>query len=388
MASSNFSKIPTEVVENWAQYLEASDLSSFRLACRQADAQTLHTVAQRFFSTWRTSLMASDLRKLEDISMNADLRKYVKNIHIEDDCERNDAELLVAAPLEVPWTGLPHVWPRDDAQIVNASEIGATSLRAMFMEKRFHPETIKIRDYRKGNATASPEPATTLARSILDGADLAVVSIRIHKESQSVIEATVRLSPQHQGQDVGFSLLSSAELCFASNDASYWSEQLFYHAPALEDLTLSFDKPWSAQHGSMFSVGKPNLQLIQLNLSMSTLPAHIVLTILANSKHNLTGVSFSLMKLSQGSTWRELLSSIGSDFPRLTSFNLKFLSEEESGAIKFQGLSKDRVDKEYGLGLEMFERGPQDNRRISWVRYKGPAASSVLKVVASTAVTW
>lgn len=91
MTSSNFSKFPTEVVENWAQYLEASDLSSFRLACRQADAQTLHTVAQRFFSTWRTSLMDSDLRKLEDISMNADLRKYVKNIYIEDDCERNDA---------------------------------------------------------------------------------------------------------------------------------------------------------------------------------------------------------------------------------------------------------------------------------------------------------
>lgn len=208
------------------------------------------------------------------------------------------------------------------------------------MEKRFHPETIKIRDYRKGNATASPEPATTLARGILDGANLAVVSICIHKESQSVIEATVRLSPQHQGQGVGFSMLSSAKLCLASNAASYWSEQLFYHAPILEDLTLSFDKPWSAQHDSMLSAGKPNLKLVQLNLSMSILPAHIVLTILANSKHSMTGVSFSLMKLSQGSTWRALLSNIGSDFPGLTSFNLKFLSEEESGAIKFQALAR------------------------------------------------
>lgn len=388
MTPSNFSRIPTEVVENWAQYLDAADLSSFRLACRQADAQTLHTVAQRFFSTCRTSLMDSDLRKLEEISMNADLRKYMKHIFIEDDCERNDAQLSLAVPQEIPSASSLHVWPRDDAHIVRSSEIGAANLKAMLVEKRLHPETIKIRDYRSGNATAGPEPAAALARDILDGANLAVISICIHKESQSVMEATVHLSPQHQGQGVEFSMLSSAELCLASYAESYWSKRLFYHAPNLKDLKLSFDKPWSAQHDSMLSAGRPILKLTQLDFSMSTLPAPIVLTILANSKHSLTSVSFRLTKLSKGSTWRELLSSIGSDFPNLTSFHLKFLSEEESGAIKFQGLSKDKVEDEYRSGLELFERGPQDNRRISWVRYEGPGAGHVLKAVAQHAVAW
>lgn len=88
MASSTFSKIPVEVAENWSQYLDASDLSSFRLVCRQTNAQTLHIFAQRFLSTLTTSLMGTDLTRLEELAGNPNLRKYVKNICIKDDYEK------------------------------------------------------------------------------------------------------------------------------------------------------------------------------------------------------------------------------------------------------------------------------------------------------------
>lgn len=323
------------------------------------------------------------MRKLEEISMNADLRKYVKTLCIEDDREREDIQLSLLGPQMYSPTNTSHIWPRDDAQLVKSSGIGIARLKAMFMEGRLHPETIKIRDYRGGITEISIEPTAALLKDILDGANLAVVSIQIKKKIEPLVEATVRLSPERQGQNVAFSTLQSTEFCLGSSATSYWSNQFFYHAPVLVNLKLSFDKPWNPQVDSMLSTGAPVFKLKQFELSTSILPAHTVLTILAKSKQSLTDLSFSVMKLSRGSNWRELLSTIGSEFSALRSFNLKFLSEDESGAIKFEGIGKERIDRDYGPGIEIFERGPQDNKRITWVRYKGSCAGSVLQFIAS-----
>ncbi|KAH7341196.1 hypothetical protein BKA66DRAFT_555102 [Pyrenochaeta sp. MPI-SDFR-AT-0127] len=385
MASPCFRRMPTELVENWAQYLECPDLCSFRLVCRQTHAQTLHVVRQRLFTTWKTSLMDSDIEKLEDISSNTHLRNYVKNICIQDDCERMDAQATLTTLYVKQLNRTPHVWPRNDAHFVKENEIGVSSLKTMCIDGRLRPETIKIRDYRIGNASSSTEPASTLATNILDGANLAAVSIKIQRKSQSVVEAAIQLSPQHQGQDVAFSMLESAELCFATASRSFWSEQVLYNAPILENLKISIERPWNEEGDSMFSTGVPVSKLRSIDILMSTLPAHNILMLIANSKQSLTSFSFSLMRLSRGSAWRDLLTRIGSDFPALNFFNLKFLSEEGFRTIQFQELSKEHIERDYGPGLEIFERGPQGNRRVTWVRYTGPSGSSVLDLVARSA---
>ena len=332
--------------------------------------------------------MGSDLTKLEEISANANLRKYVKHIYIQEDCERMDGLPFGYLPEESPREDPSHIWPRNDAYFVNSDEIGVAKLRTMFLEKRFTPETITVRDIRRGNITACVQPAGALARDILHGADLAAVSVRIYKTSHSSVEAIIDLSPEHQGQGVGFSMLNSAVVIFARNDTSYWSEQLFYNAPNLEDLQVTFETKWSSEKDTMFSARAPIVKLKQVDFVASKLSTQAALTMLANSKHSLTSVSFRLASLSRGSTWRQLLSNIATDFPNLNFFQLKFLLEDASGSIKFQGLNKEQVAEEYRSGLEIFERGPTDKRRISWVRYSGPGAGIILNAVVSSAVYW
>ena len=134
---SNAGTIPTEAIDEVARYLEALVEVSFRLVCERVSIQEFQDVCigteyllplvrcdkvvhvlitsvychqgiRRFFSTWRTSLIGPHLSTLEAISRNVELRSLVKNILIENDCDRND-----------PWNTTEHLqsdntWSRDD----------------------------------------------------------------------------------------------------------------------------------------------------------------------------------------------------------------------------------------------------------------------------------
>lgn len=284
--------------------------------------------------------------------------------------------------------------------------------RIALMNLRWCSETTKTRDYRAGTTINSdPEPAAAaaaLARDIIDGADLAIVSVsmrsvnlplsddsilHVPKLAQGqthmclsgprVLDMTISLSPQHQGQGVGFSFLRSAEL----KVAPYWLEQVLYHAPILEDLNLSLGG--SPRDTAVFAdIPIPKLKHFELHGTHSAWHAHSILAILANSKHTLTHISLIQVTLNQGSTWRELLSSIGADFHKLTSLHLRFprqntVSQAISEAVSFLGFTEDAVAEECRSGLELREKGPPDQRRLTWVLYRGPSAGAVMVSLAA-----
>lgn len=342
----------------------------------------------------------------------------MKNIHVEDDCDRND-----------PWnTTEPlrseNIWPRDDAGTVLSNQIGVTSFRAMLKDKRLCPETIRIRDYRIDNAnfklcpkttrirdyrigTGTPtvpdsEPAAALARDIFDSVDVAIFSLdmqtlQLELSENSILkspslapgeslcgpqisEVIIGLSPEHQGQGAGFSLLRSVRLLVIP----YWLERVLDRALNLESLEISAAKSWDV----MLAAGTHYPSLKKLSIQSLKLHSRMVSTVLANSKHSLTSISFIMVTLVQDSTWTELLSSIGGSFPNLTYFRIQFVRQGDapSSTVTFLGFGEDRVMEQYRPGLELDERGPSNDRRLTRIIYHGPDAGLVLRTLAVYAV--
>lgn len=157
-------------------------------------------------------------------------------------------------------------------------------------EKRFKPETVTVRDYRFGDRLCSPEPAAKLAKDILDGTGLSIVSIRLHYPKHSVTEMVFRLSPQHQGKNMETTLLRSAELNLGTGTAvSWWTEQILYHAPKFEELELLYSScrnPWD----QMFTHGQPTVQLKRFELWKSRLSAETIICMLNNSQETLISI--------------------------------------------------------------------------------------------------
>jgi hypothetical protein len=198
------------------------------------------------------------------------------------------------------------------------------------------------------------------------------------------------LSAEHQGQGTGFSILRKADLCLSQNLNSYWADQILLHAPALKELSLSFWQPRHMPYTPPFILdNKAWPALEKLELSMAMLSAPSIMAILSKSEQSLTGISFRLTTLGNNSTWAELLSRIGNEFPHLTWFKLTHLSEGPIGQsqITFLDLDKDSVVSEpYKTGLKMLQKGSAGTKRIPGVEYGGPGANHVLRIVAECAV--
>ena len=184
---SNAGTIPTEAIDEVARYLEALVEVSFRLVCERVSIQEFQDVCigteyllplvrcdkvvhvlitsvychqgiRRFFSTWRTSLIGPHLSTLEAISRNVELRSLVKNILIENDCDRND-----------PWNTTEHLqsdntWSRDDIWTVLSTQIGIVAFGTRLEDKWLCLESIRIRDYRIDSTKLELCPETTRTR--------------------------------------------------------------------------------------------------------------------------------------------------------------------------------------------------------------------------------
>lgn len=373
------------MVDGWSHLLPGADRSAFVAACTEAEADDgrLQAVLSRYFSTWKTSLMADDLSRLQMLATYVQIRDYVKVICLEDDSD----EFEEMSPSESS-----AIWPRhEDGQVV-AEALGVGLLKAMLAAQQLCPNRLEIRDKRTIRVRSDPETAAILARDILDGADLAVTDFVLRKESPMTTIIAAELSTEHQGQGIGFSILRKAELCLSHNlnSNSYWADQILLHAPALKELSLSFSQPRHMPHTPSFILHNTTLPALEkLELSMAMLSVQSIMAILSKSEQSLTGISFRLITLGNNSTWAELMSRIHNKFPHLTWFKLDLLSEGPIGQIKitFPGLDNDSVVGEpYKNGLKLLQKGPPGAKRIPGVEYGGPNANHVLRIVAEYAV--
>lgn len=383
MAECVFSRVPLEVAQEWIWYLDCSDLCAYRLTCKKAENQSFEIFAKRYFSVLETSLMGSDVKRLEGISCSARLRHHVKSIFIRDDCERNEQ-----------WTPYArdagHIWPRDEDRMIQTSAVGLMNLKKILAECRLCLDTIKMRDYGRDYRDINVEPLAELMRDLYDP-NLAITSLMFEMRTPSIAEASIELSKQHQGQNVAFGMLRCAKLTLSSKSKLYWANEVFLGSPCLVDLTVTFCYPWMGEElGSMFLKTTVS-QLKRFCLSCSSISAQLVLTILANSKETLTDLSFSMVTLHHGFTWRELLNKIREDFSHLESFRIRFPREFVAGdsiSIKFEIMCKEDLAEEYRPGLEFAIKGPKTAPRVTSWHYKGPNTNALLGVMAAKVVYW
>ncbi|KAI0140470.1 hypothetical protein GGR57DRAFT_488129 [Xylariaceae sp. FL1272] len=371
------------MIQNWSQLLPAPDRNAFLGACAEAgpDVERLQPVLDRYFSTWKTSLIADDLRRLQALAADAQIREHVKVVCIED-------EFVNASEFEgITLSESSVLWPRQQNGDIVPGELGTDSLRSMFAAKHLRPTKLEIKDKRNWDVDNNPDNAASLARDILDGADLAMTSFSLRAESSHITIVAAELSPAHQGHNMGFSLLKKAELICRETFQSYWANQLLYHAPALEELSLSFWRPSimrTPETPPVLDSALPKLK--KLELFSGGLSARNILAILSNSKQSLTGISVRLFTLLGNATWAELLSRICDEFPHLAWFKLTSIGEHSTSGrrvVAFPGLDKDSVVGEpHRNMLKLLKRGPADNQRISGVEYDGPNAPDVLRIVA------
>ncbi|QKX64353.1 uncharacterized protein TRUGW13939_11527 [Talaromyces rugulosus] len=372
------------MVDEWSHLLPGPDRSAFVAAYTEAEADVgrLKAVLSRYFSTWKTSLMADDLSRLQMLGTYVQIRDYVKVIWIEDDSD----EFGETSPSESS-----AIWPRHENGQVVAEALGVELLKSMLAAQQLCPVRLEIRDKHTVSARSDPEKAVILARDILHGADLAVTDFVLRKQSPKTTIIVVELSAEHQGQDTGYSILRKAELCLSQNLYSFLAEDVLLHAPALKELSLSFSQPRHMAHTPPFILHNATLPALErLEISMARLSAPTIMAILSKSKQSLTGIKFRLTTLVNNSTWAELLNRICNEFPNLTWFELIHLSEgpNRQFRITFLGLEKDSVVGEpYKNGLKLQLKAPVGgNKRIPWVEYGGPDANHVLRIVAKYAV--
>ncbi|TVY42248.1 hypothetical protein LSUB1_G004071 [Lachnellula subtilissima] len=385
--------VSANMIDDWSYLLPGPERSAFVKACIEAGADEgrLQSILTRYFSMWKTTLMADDLSRLQMLATAKyeQIRCYVKVIWLEDETDKIGYDEVSPSESFV-------IWPRlGDGRVV-AEALGVELLKAMLASQQLRPDRLEIRDKRSeyaANAPLDPETAAILARNILDGADLAITAVTLRALSAYETMIATELSVEHQGQGIGFSLVRKADLCFTKilNPYSYWADRILLHGPALKELSLSVSQPSTTPHLPPFISNNtvwPALE--KFELSMSRLPISTIMAILSNSQQSLTGISFVLMTLGEGPTWADVLSRIANEFPHLTWFELTNISEGHNSErrINFMSLlDKDLMASEpYKSGLKMKQRGTGDYKHIARVQYEGPSASHVLGIVAECAV--
>lgn len=377
--------------------------------------------------------MASNLEKLESIARDAHLSPLVENIIIHDDIEKLD-----------PWNiryirtaDFPHnIWPRDETGRVICAEIGVESLTRMLRTRQLRPRTIKIRDYQANEHLPGPadpehvepepiymreliaarapsgtDPASValMARDLVRDANVSITLLSIGQtdwpigeerdlymhfgvtpytisvRSPVVVEVTMTLSTDYEGQETDFSLLHTADLSLTHQDAmSYWFEQVFYKALALKTFERR-DSRHAPPCTTSLTAGMVVPKLTKFGLArLPSTSADQITAMLASSRESLTRLSLVGVTLDEESSWEELLASIAKDFRALISFRLSALTGDIGGdgpcsRIDFHK-AVGHIPREFEAGVFLSRRPPAEER-VTAVTYKGPNAAELLRIL-------
>lgn len=224
MSYRAFHDMPTELIEAAAGYMDDADLLSFRLTCRHADAKTLRVVGKRFFSSLKTTLMASDLEKLDDVSRSTRLAKYVRNIRIEDDqlevvSSMPSDEGNCLDPRKLAMLRARHRrWLHETMVVPEVDKIAVAKLKAIIEERLLSLDTLAIHYSDTRDVEKATEATIALAQEIVLDGKLASTAFSVYLGSRGLswvgAVLTLYFDRSREGldnrllQDVGLQLLS------------------------------------------------------------------------------------------------------------------------------------------------------------------------------------
>ena len=380
-----------------------------------------------FFTSWKISLIGSDLDRLRFLSEDHHLCGLVKTLIIEDDSAQMDAWTIGTIPSA---DSTYNVWPRNDAGVGLGSNaglgVGVSALARILRKGLLRPVQIVIRDYRICDINLRLSPETdqirkmiqaelpdsaetvsimSLAEDLVDCGDLEITSLKVgwgdapsgdlstlfednaHRCyegvsslcSPNVGEASFELSGSFGNQGLPCLKLRTADALLEADAAPYWLEQLFYNAVRLEKLSLCVRGSWNS--GSWLDVERvvPKLVEFELSGSVTGYSAENLLAMLSASKESLKKIRFSNVRLVGESQWSDVFQKIARRCRNLVSFYIGRLHEDGLGsmAIKFPGI-KTCIPEQYRPGLKLLEKGHVWNRRMFSIDYEGPHAGRIL----------
>jgi len=331
-----FQAMPTELIEAAAGYMDDADLLSFRLTCKHADAKTLRVIGKRFFSTLKTTLMASDLEKLDGVSRSARLAEYVRAIRIQDDQQK--------VAFSLPWRkqecldpgelarllATHRVWPRETVGVLGVNRTAVAKLKAILKERLFSLDALSIHYYYNVGGTEDcdevekedTEATIALAQDIISGGKLATTSFQVYRSCPEDYwlgaALTLYLDRDRQGEALGFGLLREVGLKLASSGPSsdHLLTQIFHCAPMLEDLRLEYSGRTDAQLVELLHQGNYLPKLKNLYFSHSGDPTVFVKGALSNSQNSLTRIGLRRISLDSRSRAEDFMREILDGYPQ------------------------------------------------------------------------
>lgn len=332
-------KLPTlavEIVELIAFFIDANDLRSLRLVCRDLNSKTLHSFGLTNFATLQTDLSRPSLARIQSISKSEHLAIHVQCLVVKrPNFVGKWPNLVVNRPnFFCKSFGQGFDWPRLSSGCLAKNTDGGDLLRKLLSQRLVNCRSFLIYAYddqRYDTDHFIPDDAVGLILSIVAEADLAVHSFAVQPSDKLVFARldTPRLPmPLCQTPEFVAAWSHIAELVLENTipkDQVDWVLHLITLSAArlrklslkLTDDSLLFMQRLSSLHELK--------GLVELRLATTRTEVDTVSSLLLQNRHTLHSLTLRLVNLEGESAWRTVFENMKSQFPRLWNLELDWL---------------------------------------------------------------
>lgn len=375
MTSPTFCLLATELVELIASSLNADDVLSLRLTCRNIQEKTFHFFCCRFFRCLQTDLSYSSLLRIHAVSKHRQFREYVEGMAFG---------LGKGVGREIAWER--HPWgPLASPLQVDAVRMLRDSLLYDLVKCRSFFVVCRYPEGRPDLDRVTVSDAVGVLFAIVSDARLPVKSFHLMYSSgrrRSLSMDMRRLPLVHRQPAFSSAWTHLQELCleqYLTLENFPFMLDLMLSAPNLRILSLtlsSHDLSAGFLHELASSDRFPQIQ--QLGLFRTSVQVSDLESLVRRLSKDLRAIRLHDISLVSGS-WDSVFAELRSDFPVLTSFSFISLRRTPScGTLTFSELEK-KCPGQYNLQCS------GDSSVPLGIEYSGSTVSDVLGLLQTTA---
>jgi len=388
--------LPTEVIENIATWLQASDISSLRLSCRMIERKLVYHFGSTYLPILKTDLSLGSLEALQTLARHKDLRPYVRTLHF-------------AVPDEAPsltrgyYFGKGFGWTRNRSGILVFPITQVQMLKEILINELVNCRSFCIDVWTEDRELPHDENCLTssdiLAIVLYLVSDPAIrilsLEIGLHNGQTTMGIETSRLyiedsrKPGLKSPFAHLRDLSFRQIIYNNN--APWAANLISNAPSLQKLNLD---DYNDQEFSLIArLASLNFLPPIQDLTLSSAHAALEVTIqfLLRLRSSLRRLKFRSFWIRRGGTWVSLLSLLKRDFPLLESIHLEFIKDGSIGTqtyVVFPTLEENpKVPGTNGERIiNVRHKHWKGEKRVMGVSYEGPKIDVALDMIIESAV--
>ena len=380
------SALPTEIIELFANLLHSTDLCSLRLACRALNSKTVSHFRRALFTTVRTNLSRESLRKLQDIARTEPLGRQVRTLLIKE----------YTAPCGQINLGRGFVWPRHPSGCLQDSPVCVQILRDILLNSFTNCTSFHIHgdcgcDDVYESDHLRPSDAVSIMLAIIAETGLDLKSFHLDFENGRIDVNRLHITSCRQPKfKEAWSHLQ--ELCLEQTVTAKtfeWTMDLIALAPCVSKLSLSCH--WYENHQFLIrrlsSTRLPTV-LREFLLGCVYATKDMISSMLFDTRSSLRLISFRLVTIASGGSWKAVFRYLRIDFPNLKSISLLWLKDsrrEETRHIMFPKLKENpEVPGSPGRKFEVWYKKWRGEPRLFGASYHGPEMGTALEILEKT----